>query len=270
MHLFILFLFLFMNSIYFYKIKLILFFINLFKLLKTLLKMSSKKEKKSSYTQMFYNGNNNKMANDIGNYHTGIHSDKIKSGNELESLVISDFKANNNQTTKILGKDNKITVDNFESLQVPCLINSCRFSKEWYEQNGQTCKNKKSVEIDFVYIDENRNIHIIELKNGCNFDTKKSKGEVQSLTATREACLSSGFNGAEAYIVCYDAERKSDMILKTELGCVKLMLFEEMAAMMSIAPGSRGRINRQKQIKAQKNIEKVMEFCKMMCEKYDF
>ena len=219
---------------------------------------------------MFYNGNNQEMAIDIGNYHTDTHSRKIKSGNELESFVVSDFEANNNQTTNILGKDKKITVDNFETLQVPCLINSCRFSKEWYEQNGQTCKNKKSVEIDFVYIDENRNIHIIELKNGCNFDTKKSKGEVQSLTATKNACLSSGFNEAEAYIVCYDAIKKSDMILKTELGCVKLMLFEELADMVGITPGSRERINRQKQIQAQKNIEKVREFCKMMREKYNF
>tara|TARA_B100001063_G_scaffold46185_1_gene40011 strand:- start:7990 stop:8847 length:858 start_codon:yes stop_codon:yes gene_type:complete len=224
----------------------------------------------SSYSQIFYTGDNIEQATDFGNFITDIHSRKIKSGNELESFIVDDFKANCvHGESHVHGKKEKITIENLADLPIPCLVPSCRFFKLWYEEHGEICKNKKSVEVDFVFIDENRTIHLIELKNGCDFDTKKSKGEVQSLTATKNACLSSGFPEAKAYIVCYDAMKRSDMIVKTELGCVKLMLFEEMAVLVGITSGSRQRINLQKQIKARENIEKVMEFCRMMCDKYD-
>ena len=112
---------------------------------------NQKKEKKSSYSQIFYTGDNEEQANIIGNHMTYIHSIKIKSGNELENLVVKDFENHCIKPQKMY-KKGEITIktkEDLENLPFPCIINSCRFSKQWYENNNQICKNKKLVEIDF-------------------------------------------------------------------------------------------------------------------------
>ena len=89
------------------------------------------------------------------------------------------------------------------------------------------CKNKKCIEADFVIL-TNTSVHIVELKNGCNFDTKKSKGEVQSLEATKKLCEFMGYTQAKCYICCFDAKKvKSDIILKTDMGNVETIVYNQ-------------------------------------------
>jgi len=214
-------------------------------------------EFKSAYSRLFYDGTNAEEAACIGNYHTTIHSDKIKAGNQLEKDIIIDFKTNN-PSCQFYHKKN---VEDFPNLKKPCLISAFRFSKNWYQSFGLECKNKKSIEIDFVYISENGIIHLFEIKNGCNFDTKKSKGEAQSLEATKRGCLQSGFSSATCNIVCYDAKKIKDISLKTELGDVKIMLYKDFCNIIGLrGDKSRARIELQKQSRAQIELQKVLEF----------
>lgn len=213
-------------------------------------------EFKSSYSRLFYDGTNAGEAERIGNYHTTIHSDKIKAGNQLEKDICIDFK--NNSSSQFYSKKN---VEDFPTLKRPCLISACRFSKKWYQSLGLECKNKKSIEIDFVYISDDGNIHLFEIKNGCNFDTKKSKGEAQSLEATKNGCLQSGFSSATCNIVCYDAKKLKDVSLKTELGDVKILLYKDFCNIIGlVGDKSRARIELQKQSRAQIELQKVLEF----------
>jgi len=216
----------------------------------------SKKRGASAYTSLFYNGINNEESERIGDYHTTIHSDKIKAGNKLEKDIFHDLE--NYGTCEIYHKKN---VEDFPNLNYPCVIFACQFSKTWYQSFKLTCKNKKCIEIDFVYISKDRSIHLFELKNGCNFDTKKSKGEAQSLEATKQGCLKCDFVTAKCGIVCYDAKKIQDISLKTELGDVEIMLYEDFCKIVGLdGSASRGRIEQFKQQRAQFELQKVDEF----------
>lgn len=220
----------------------------------------------SAYSQLFYDGENNDFATDIGNYHTAIHSTKIKSGNQLEKFIFGDFK--NNSEANFYNKAKGKTVQNLSQMG-PCLINPYRFSKEFYEKHGEICKNKTAVEVDFIFVDGAQKITLIEVKSGCAFDTKKSKGEIQSLNATSNALTKTGyFSGVSTCIVCFDAISADDVSLKTEMGEVQIKMFEEFSSMVGVSNGSRQRINLKKQQEAKKNIEFVKKFCKMMVDKY--
>jgi hypothetical protein len=142
-------------------------------------KKTKKPKKKSAYYAQYYDGTNMAIAELIGNFLTGNHSGKIKAGNRLEDDVGDDIKEH---SAFNFYKEKKL---DDEEIVAPCVIASCSFPKAQYEKYELKCKNKTCVEIDLVVIDSENNVSIIELKNGCDFDTKKSKGEVQSLEATK-------------------------------------------------------------------------------------
>lgn len=225
--------------------------------------------KNSSYLPMFFKGNNLEIAHAISNNQTEIHSIKIKEGNQLEKDVILDLKENTNGFTFYDKRDN-IYFENIHNLQKPCIINGMRFSKDNYEECNLKIDNKKAIEVDFVIItlneDNNIVIRLIEFKNGCNFDTKKSKGEVQCLEATKKVCEKSNFVVKPPVIVCYDAKKLEDIFLKTSMGSVEIMLFEDMVKEMGCYDmNSRHRIDVKKRERAQhyeelyiKNIEHIL------------
>ena len=210
----------------------------------------------SAYFSLFYDGTNYETANEMGEMFTHIHSEKIKDGNILEHLVFDDAKENPNPlklTSEKVQKYNKDLHKGLENLKTyaPCVISGYRLQKELYLSCGQKFKNKKEIELDFVYIDENWNISLFELKHGCDFDTKKSKGEIETLTSTTVVLQNSQlFNNINAYIVCYDAKKIQDIKIKTDLCAVQLMLYEDMAELIGIKEKSRERIDKIKQIAA--------------------
>lgn len=215
----------------------------------------------SGYFQQFFNGSNKEEAEAIADMMTFNQSQKIKAGNMLETHIYNDIAGQGLQTyenIKLIGDDDiikpstsntkKITLSQLKELTLPCLIMKLSISKKIYEKNEQVCHNKTANEIDFAYITKDihdkLNIDIFEVKNGCDFDTKKSKGEVQSLTATKNVFDLNDIPCRSINIVCYDAVNISDIKIKTEYGGVGILMYENMAAMMGIdGASSRKRIN---------------------------
>lgn len=216
---------------------------------------NTKKPKKSAYKSQYFTGENEEVANLIGQFFTTNHSDKIKAGNMLENDVADDVKEHSSFTFY------KAKSINDPEVVAPGVIASCRFPKEQYETHGLKCKNKKEVEVDLVIIDADYAVSIVELKNGCDFDTKKSKGEVQSLEATKILCEKIGYTNVECCICCYDAIVKSDMKLKTTMGQVKTILYSELAERCGLkGDESHQRINQRVQLRARDNVKKLDDF----------
>ncbi|MAR50740.1 MAG: hypothetical protein CML42_06415 [Rhodobacteraceae bacterium] len=213
-----------------------------------------KKIKESGFTAQYFNGKNYETAKIIGNFFTENHSAKIKAGNSLEHDVAYDVQENS-PFSYYKGK----TI-NDPGIVTPCVIASCRFSKDQYEGFGLNCKNKKEVEVDLVII-HNGVVYLVELKNGCDFDTKKSKGEVQSLEATKTLCEKIGFTTVVPYICCYDANDLSDMKLKTTMGQVKTLLYKDLAEKCGLnGVESKNRIDKKIQARADENLNKLKNF----------
>ena len=225
---------------------------------------TNKSSSTSAYFSLFYDGTNYETANKMGDMFTYAHSQKIKDGNNLEQLVFNDAKENPNPlklTTEKVQKYNKDIHKGLENLkrQAPCLISGYRLQKEMYLSYGVSFKNKKEVELDFLYVDENLNISIFELKHGCDFDTKKSKGEIESLTSTTTLLQKSQlFEKINAFIVCYDAKKKQDIKIKSQLSAVKLIVYEDMAELVGIKEKSRERIDKKKQIESKKRYNEMI------------
>jgi hypothetical protein len=215
-------------------------------------KKKRKRKKVSAYYSQYFTGNNHEEAELIGNFLTENHSAKIKAGNMLESDIAEDIKEHGINFYKGLNIDDP-------EIKTPCAIASCRFSKEKYEQFELKCKNKTCVEVDLVVIKDG--VSLVELKNGCDFDTKKSKGEVQSLEATKILCEKLGYSNVSANICCYDAKELSDMKLKTTMGQVKTLLYSDLAEKCGLnGVESRNRINKKVQGRAHENREKLKNF----------
>lgn len=214
------------------------------------------KPKQSAYFAQYFTGDNEEVANLIGKFLTQNHSEKIKAGNRLEDDVADDIKENSTHT---FHKAKSITDPD---VQAPCVIASCRFTREQYESNGLKCKNKKEVEIDLVIMNTT-SVDIVELKNGCDFDTKKSKGEVQSLEETKNLCEKLEFKNVNCSMCCFDAMEKSDMKLKTTMGKVNTMVYSELAEKCGLnGDESRQRINQKIQSRAYDNLKNIEDFIK--------
>ena len=212
----------------------------------------------SGYNVLFFTGENETQAKIYGNVIRHFHSEKIKFGHLLENFIYEEVVENS--SFKVY--KNKIFED-IPTLENPCIIHKCSFSKENYEANNQECKNKKKVDIDFLVLN-GKNIFVIEAKSGCDFDTKKSKGEIQSLVATKEVCKSLiDIEEVYTHVTCYDAENSSDIKLKTDHEGVQMSTYQEIASIMSVEDPveSKKRIDIKFQNDiAQKNVDFMKEF----------
>ncbi len=210
----------------------------------------------SAYKSLFFDGTNHEAANLVGDFCTKMHSEKIKAGNQLEVFISEDIQEHTS-----LHCYSRINIE--DAVILPCFITSCRFKKEQYEKYGLVCKNKKAIEVDLVVIDTENNISIIEVKNGCNFDTKKSKGEVDSLKNTRDLCCKLGYNPINCAICCYDAKEIGDMKLKTIMGDVSLILYKQLAEICGLDGWwSRERINHKVRLQTTERLRMLDEFVK--------
>lgn len=241
---------------------------------------------KSGYFPQYFNGKNRDKAEAMAALFTFNQSEKIKSGNMLEHHIFNDISSQGLQTYKNIklvdedgdmmsstSKATKLTLSKFKELTFPCLIMKLSITKKLYEKNKQECHNKTANEIDFAYLslDEESgqlNVDIFECKNGCDFDTKKSKGEVQSLTASKVVFDQEGIACKSINIVGYDAVNISDIKIKTEMGSVDIILYETMVSMMGglHGPSSRERIDRVIQDLADDRIKKMEERMRAILE----
>ena len=225
-------------------------------------KAEKKQDNPSSYKSLFYDGTNNDESEYMGKYHTDTHSKKIKAGNDLEEYVADDIEKYSSY--KFYSKETKQKI-NDPDIVTPCVIEQCTTHKELYEQYGEECKNKESIVVDFVIIPKKGMVSIVELKNGCVFDTKKSKGEVECLEATKNLLHKLGCYDVEASFCCYDAIHHSDIKLKTTMGTVKTMLYSELAEKCGLdSVESRHRIDQRIQSMARKNVEATLAFAKQI------
>ena len=239
------------------------------KITKTKVKKRVKKipvEKRSSYFNMYFTGDNETEANMISQMMTWNHSEKIKDGNKLEKYIFDDVSNNSKISTyksiKIVGKPDSngknYTPGELKKLSFPCFVNSFKIDKKLYLDNGLICSNKTHNEIDFAVLTKNKSgidIKIIEVKSGCDFDTKKSKGEIQTLTATTTLFEMLGFKSS-AYIMSWDALKTCDIKMKSDLKSVKLILYNDMLRFINLnGTASRNRINEINKIVATERIK---------------
>ena len=140
----------------------------------------------------------------IASFFTGIHSRKIQSGNIIEKV-----------------------------------LNDILLSKGIQIINKYKLVNK---EIDFMYFDTETNTrHIFELKLGNNFDTKKIKGEIETLTKSRKELLNKekGIK-IKLYFICYYSENREEIIRNMDRrtvtnSIIEFNTFEKMCEVLKIS-----------------------------------
>lgn len=177
----------------------------------------------SSYARLFDNGNNKKLAADIGNMFTHFQSETIKQGNKLEDFVVEFI---DNHTDKKVFKEKKTWYKNqntvHDIIENKEVINKCFFPKTFLEKEGLQCGNKTGTELDFVIIKPDNKIILVEMKAGRDFDTKKSKGEVDSILNIKYLFEKNGIEVENVLFVSYEAKSIEDINFKTDLkGCLK-------------------------------------------------
>lgn len=100
----------------------------------------------------------------------------ISNGNMLDSKIIPDPTFNPNNVKR------KVKSTNLDPNN--CIGHYAHFELMQGDCKGKTTK-KKCIQIDYVSITD-KEVKICEIKDGDNFDTKKSEGEVESLLIAQD------------------------------------------------------------------------------------
>lgn len=178
----------------------------------------------SSYSRLFNTGNNDEEADEIGKMITHIQSTSIKQGNKLEDFIV-DFIDNKTdkrvfKKTRSWYKRQNTVHDIIENKEV---INKCFIPKTFLDNEGLICGNKTGTELDFVIIKPNNKVILVEMKAGSDFDTKKSKGEVDSILNIKYLFEKNGIEVEKVLFVSYEAKTIEEINFKTDLrGCLKM------------------------------------------------
>lgn len=178
----------------------------------------------SSYSRLFNTGNNDEEADEMGKMFTHIQSASIKQGNKLEDFIV-DFIDNKTdkrvfKETKSWYKSQNTVHDIIKNKEV---INKCFIPKTFLDKEGLICGNKTGTELDFVIIKPNNKVILVEMKAGTDFDTKKSKGEVDSILNIKYLFEKNGIEVEKVLFVSYEAKTIEEINFKTDLrGCLKM------------------------------------------------
>ncbi len=133
--------------------------------------ISNFKATNSGYNNLF----NNK---EIGKLITIIHAAKISSGTELEHIIEETPNVN------LVGNVDQF-FDNINNFDIGTYLVNKKSLKNSKISSIVSYKLRKTILVDFIIvkINENKSKHcyIIELKSGCNFDTKKIPAEKDNL-----------------------------------------------------------------------------------------
>ena len=204
-----------------------------------------KKDKKttSSYSRLFNNGTDLELASDIGNMFTHIQSETIKQGNKLEDFTVEFI---DNHTDKKVFKEKQSWYKNQNSIldiiDGKEVINKCFIPKTFLEKEGLPCGNKTGTELDFVIIKPDKKIILVEMKAGTDFDTKKSKGEVDSILNIKYLLKKNGYVVEKVLFVSYEAKSIDSINLKTDLkGCLKMTFLQFLKEIFDDETASHGK-----------------------------
>jgi hypothetical protein len=140
------------------------------------------------------------MGNEeLGNLFSKIQSTVISNGNELETLI-------ENSKECIKDFDNFI-ISNPEPGNYLCAKNGYKKSKNLLS---------RKIQPDFLIFNienNNWNCKIVEMKDGDNFDTKKSEGELEHLQKFTEAFKEKyPFINTNFYICCFNQNNKETIV----------------------------------------------------------
>lgn len=185
--------------------------------------MEDKEESNSSYSRLFNNGNNVELADSIGSMFTHIQSETIKQGNKLEDFIVEFI---DKETGKKVFREKKQWYKNRDTLEEIIkdkeIINKCFIPKSYLDKYELSCGNKTGIELDFVIVKPDKKLILVEMKAGRDFDTKKSKGEVDSILNIKSLFEKNGIEVEKALFVSYEAKSVDDINFKTDLkGCEK-------------------------------------------------
>lgn len=157
----------------------------------------------SGYYRCFAKNKDDLLALNLARIFSRVHAKVIANGNSLDGYILTspDFNRNNifhTKTSRDAMEDGHYT--KYKILKVHCSL----------------IKNKKCVEVDYIVKSFNK-ILLFEIKDGDNFDTKKSTAEVTTLQ-----CISNYFQQkyhtlqVEYYIVFWNATQKSKIAFKAD------------------------------------------------------
>jgi len=130
---------------------------------------------------------------DMSNYHTAVHSTVIRNGNELVTKMINHYQGN---LPVFKGKDVNLfqkTVTVFENNPNGCIIVGAKIKIEVDKEEYRT------IEIDLIIFYQ-KTLVILELKDGNNFDTKKSPAEIDSLFLCKEKFNNVGYTVVNKFV----------------------------------------------------------------------
>ena len=138
-------------------------------------------------------------------------STTIRNGNELEDIIASQVTFNKVASISFEKLLNMIKTNPTENFY----ISKFSLKKEVLTNNGIELKGKKSISIDgLLYKDEV--LYIIEYKDGDNLDTKKSQGEVESLSKISELFTLFGIDNLPKLVLWRCDDIKNSSIKTTE------------------------------------------------------
>ena len=141
-------------------------------------KVEIKKNKKNDITKSgYYNVFGDK---EIAGLCRKIQSTTIRNGNELQDIILGEVS--------VQKLDKKIDLDSLIELVesgATFYIANYKISKKQLEKKGIKLKGKENIDIDAIFC-KDKVLYIIEYKQGDNLDTKKSQGEVESLSKISE------------------------------------------------------------------------------------
>jgi hypothetical protein len=142
-------------------------FINITEQMSLLRSTGRKDIENSGYFRLFKENENDETVLKIAKMLSRIQACTIQSGCMLENDFICCEKYN----TNALLKKHDSSMD----------IQQCHYSKfKILKEHFPKIHHKSAIEIDYIVIKENE-IYIFEIKDGDNFDTKKSSSEYESL-----------------------------------------------------------------------------------------
>jgi hypothetical protein len=138
-------------------------------------------------------------------------STTIRNGNELEDIIANQVSFNKVCSINFEDLLNKINTNPTENFY----ISKFSLKKEVLVDNGIELKGKKSISIDGLLYKDSV-LYIIEYKDGDNLDTKKSQGEIESLSKISKLFTLFGIDNCPKLVLWRCDDVKNSSIKTTE------------------------------------------------------
>lgn len=176
--------------------------------------------KTSAYFRIFAEDENDKVAEKLASMVSKIHATSISNGCKLEKLIASPDYNSHNPRDKVSARElNEGHFCHIKVLQTDC----------------PAIVGQDKIEVDYVVVGPDV-ISLFELKDGDTFDTKKSKGEINSLK-TVQAYLKSLYPDKDVryhFVLWNTADIKPGSIKVNDIEVGVMMTGAEFCARMNL------------------------------------